>query len=182
MRYRVYGLAAFGAAAVAAGCGATHARTGTASALAPGGATTVSCVGYFVAHVRSGPDAGHGYHGDISMTIAPGSASPQAMLALYDKNALPGPRGYRGRPIAQVPTSVRIAGSAWTMVFHLPGRQLISGTGTIGNAIRSCRDTPMSGSLAGPRPGDHGDWDCIHSERWQILQDTQTKIFEIQQQ
>jgi hypothetical protein len=117
MRYRVYGLAALGAAAVAAGCGATHAPTRTASA-----PMTVSCVGYFAAHVRTGPDAGRGYHGDIAMTIPPGSTAPRAMLALYGPGARPGPRGYQGRPIAQVPTSVAVSGTAWTMVFHLPGR------------------------------------------------------------
>ncbi len=155
--------------------------TPTNSGFAARGTTAVSCVGYFVAHVRSGPDAGRGYHGDISMTIpADPTAGPRALLALYAKDARPRARGYQGRPIAQVPTSVTISGTAWTMVFHLPSGQVISGTGTITKTIRACRDTPMSGTLAGPRPGDRGDWDCVHDERWQLLQDTQTQTFEIQ--
>lgn len=100
------------------------------------------CSGGFTATVLHGPDALLALSGNLHANVA-GDGAVTGLLAVHGSR--------------RVHVTGRVSGHTLHLRFKLASG-VISGTGTAGHAITSCLGMPTSGTLAGPRSGDSGDW------------------------
>jgi hypothetical protein len=98
---------------------------------------------FFSADVRRGPDAGLALWGYLHLRLAP-------------SGRITGKVVHRGG--VSVPASGHVSGHTLQLSFRLPNGLVMSGTGTAARAIHTLSDLPLSGTLSGPRPSDHGNW------------------------
>jgi hypothetical protein len=103
---------------------------------------------FFSADVRRGPDAGLALWGYLHLRLAA-------------SGRITGKVVHRGG--VSVPASGHVSGRTLRLSFRLPNGLVMSGTGTAAHAIHTVSDLPQSGTLSGPRRGDHGNW-ALRSE------------------
>src|SRR5262249_34904120 len=104
-------------------------------------ATNYDCKGDFQAGITQGPDSGFSIDGTLDLTVMDRVASGTLTL----------------KSGGTVSVSGQVDGRALNLAFEVVGGEYIFGVGPSTDDFSNCAGK-AGGPLAGPQPGDLGDW------------------------